>query len=136
MKNPLAMALFSRRPLTTAIAREQIMAMGDFRGGLMRPDKCSKYEPTRTPFDASDIGKPIEWLAATGGEFLYRKGQPIQVRGVMWNLSRPPTARFPTPPFSNYWTSEFDGKWAHQIGLKNLEDFVSEMFQVTRSDFG
>ena len=102
----------------------------------MRPDKCSEYEPIRRPFDASDISKPIEWLASTGGVFLYRKGKPIQVSGVMWNLSRSPTARFPTPPFSNYWTGEFDGKWANQVGLKNVEDFVFEMFQVTKSDFG
>ena len=117
MKTPLAMALFSRRPLTTAIAREQITALSDFRGGLMRPDKCSEYEPIRRPFDASDISKPIEWLASTGGVFLYRKGKPIQVSGVMWNLSRSPTARFPTPPFSNYWT----GRVAHSSSSENPE---------------
>ena len=54
----------------------------------------------------------------------------------MWNLTRPSTARFPSPLFNNYWTGEFDGKWANRIGIEKVEDFVSEMFRVTGSDFG
>jgi hypothetical protein len=53
----------------------------------------------------------------------------------MWNLTRPSTARFPSPLFTNYWTGEFDGKWASRIGIETIEDFVVEMFRVTRSDF-
>src|SRR5437016_12848525 len=101
MKNELAMRLFSRRTLTETVAREQIIALSDFGGGLMRPDKCSEFEPIRTPFDPADISEPIRWLSKIGGEFLYQKGRPSQVRGVMWNLTRPPTARFPSPLFNN-----------------------------------
>jgi hypothetical protein len=136
MKNELAMRLFSRRPLTEPAAREQIMALSDFREGLMRPDKCSEFEPIRTSFDPANITKPVRWLSKTGGEFLYQKGRPIYVQGVMWNLSRPPTARFPAGPFTNYWTGTFDGKWAVRVGIEKVEDFLSTMFRVTGSDFG
>ena len=37
--------------------------------------------------------------------------------------------------FSNYWTGRFDGKWAVHVGIEKVEDFVSEMFRVTGSDF-
>jgi hypothetical protein len=136
MKNELAMRLFSRRTLTESVAREQIMALSDFSGGLMRPDKCSEFEPIRTPFDPADISKPVRWLSKTGGEFLYQKGRPIQVRGVMWNLTRPTTARFPSPLFANYWTGQFDGNWAVRVGIEKVEDFLSTMFRATGSDFG
>jgi hypothetical protein len=136
MKNELAMRLFSRRTLIDSVASEQIIALSEFRGGLMRPDKCSEFEPIRTPFDATDISGPVRWLAKTGGEFLYRKGSPVQLTGEIWNLTRPSTARFPPPLFTNYWTGQFDGKWADRIGVELLEDFVSEMFRVTGSDFG
>src|SRR5215469_16620031 len=130
------MRLFSRRSLTESVAREQITALSYFRGGLTRPDKCSEFEPIRTPFDPSDISEPIRWLAKTGGEFFYRKGRPVHICGEMWNLTRPPTARFPSPLFTNYWTGQFDGKWANRIGIETVEDFVAEMFRVTGSDFG
>ena len=136
MKNELAMRLFSRRSITDSVAREQITALSDFADGLMRPDKCSQFEPIRTPFDPADIREPIRWLAKTQGEFLYRKGRPVHVSGVMWNLTHRPTARFPSPLFSNYWTGEFDGKWASQVGVEKVMEFLSEMFRVTGSDFG
>jgi|GEM_PF-1780356 len=136
MKNELAMRLFSRRCLTESVAREQITALSDFGGGLMRPDKCSEFEPIRTPFDPSDISKPIRWLAKPHGEFFYRKGRPAYVTGEMWNLRRSPDARFPAGPFTNYWTGDFDGKWAHRVGIEKIEDFIAEMFRVTGSDFG
>jgi hypothetical protein len=112
------------------------MALSDFGGGLMRPDKCSEFEPIRTPFDPADISKPIQWLAKPHGEFLYRKGRPVHVSGVMWNLIHPSTARFTSPLFSNYWTGEFDGKWAKRTGIEKVEGFLSQMFRVTGSDFG
>jgi hypothetical protein len=135
MKNELAMALFSRRSLAESVARDQITALSEFGGGLMRPDKCSEYEPIRTPFDLADIGGPIRWLAKPHGEFFYRKGRPAHVTGEMWNLTHSPTAGFPSPLFTNYWTGQFDGKWANQIGIETVEDFVAEMFRETRSDF-
>ncbi len=135
MKNELAMRLFSRRPLTESVARDQIIALRDFCGGLMRPDRCSEFEPIRTSFDPSDISEPVRWLSKTGGEFFYQKGRPIHASGAMWNLTRPATARFPSPLFTNYWTGEFDGKWVNQVGIEKIEDFVSEMFRVTGSDF-
>lgn len=135
MRNELAMRLFSRRPLTDALARHQITALSSFGGGLMRPDKCSEFEPIRTPFDPADISEPVQWLAKPHGEFLYKKGRPSYVSGVMWNLTHSPTARFPSPVFTNYWTGEFDGKWANRIGIEKVEDFLSEMFRVTGSDF-
>ena len=55
--------------------------------------------------------------------------------GEMWNRTLPPTSRFPSPLFSNYWTGRFDGKWATRVGIKKVEDFVSEMFRATDSDF-
>ena len=136
MKNELAMALFSRCSLTESVARKQIGALSDFGDGLMRPDKCSEDEPIRTPFDLVDISKPIQWLAKPHGRFFYRKGRPAFVTGEMWNLSRPPDARFPAGPFTNYWTGDFDGKWANRVGIEKIEGFVLEMFHVTGSDFG
>ncbi len=136
MKNELAMRLFSRRILTESVARQQITALSNFCGGLMRPDKCSEVEPISTPFDPTAISKAIQWLAKPHGEFFYRKGRPVQVSGAMWNLTQPQTARFPSPLFSNYWTGEFDRKWANRVGIDKVEDFVSEMFRVTASDFG
>jgi hypothetical protein len=136
MKNELAMALFSRRSLTDSVAREQINALSDFDSGLMRPDKCSEVEPIRTPFDPADIREPIRWLAQPHGEFFYRKGRPAHVTGEMWNLTRSSDARFPSPLFTNYWTGAFDGKWADRVGIEKVEDFLSEMFRVTGSDFG
>src|SRR5579864_826788 len=135
MKNELAMSLFSRRSLTESVAREQITALSDFGGGLMCPDKCSEHEPIRTPFDPVDISGPIQWLAKPHGRFFYRKGRPAHVTGEMWNLTHSPTARFPSPLFTNYWTGQFDGKWAHRVGIEKVEDFLAEVFRVTASDF-
>jgi len=135
MKNELDMTLSSRRSLTESVAREQITALCDFGDGMMCPDKASKYEPIREPFDYTDISIPIRWLAS-GKDFLYRKGKPVYVEGAMWNRTHPPGSRFPSPPFSNYWTGQFDGKWAARIGMEKVEAFVSEMFRVTGSDFG
>jgi hypothetical protein len=135
MKNELAMRLFSRRPLTESVARDQITALSEFGGGLMRPDKCSEFEPIRFPFDPADIGKPIQWLTKPHGEFLYKKGRPAHMSGVMWNLTHSPAARFPSPAFTNYWTGEFDGKWTNRVGIEKVEDFLFEMFRVTSSDF-
>src|SRR6266571_4107523 len=136
MKNALAMVLRSRRTLTDSLAREQITVLSDFGDGLMRPDKCSEFEPIRTPFDPADISKPIQWLAKPHGAFFYRKGRPTHVSGEMWNLTHSPTARFPSPLFTNKWTGRFDGKWANRVGIEKVEDFLSEMFRVTGSDFG
>jgi hypothetical protein len=136
MKNELAMILRSRRTLTDSLARKQITALSNFGDGLMRPDKCGEYEPIRTPFDPSDIGEPIQWLAKPHGEFFYRKGRPTQVAGEMWNLTHSPSARFSSPLFTNKWTGRFDGKWANRVGIERVEDFVLEMFRVTGSDFG
>jgi hypothetical protein len=135
MKNELAITLFSRRSLTESVAREQITALSNFGNGLMCPDKCSEYEPIRTPFDPADITEPIRWLVKPHGAFFYRKGRPAHVTGEMWNLTHSPTARFPSPLFTNYWTGQFDGKWANRVGIEKVEDFVFEMFRVTGSDF-
>jgi hypothetical protein len=136
MKNELEMTLSSRRILTEPVAREQITALSEFGDGLMRPDKCGKVEPIRIPFDPADISEPIRWLSETHGNFFYRKGRPAHVCGEMWNRTNSPTARFPSPLFSNYWTGRFDGKWAVRVGIEKVEGFVSEMFRVTGSDFG
>jgi hypothetical protein len=136
MKNELAMVLRSRRTLTQSVAREQITALSEFGDGLMRPDKCSEFEPIRTPFDPADISKPIQWLAKPHGEFFYRKGRPVYASGEMWNLTHSPTARFPSPLFTSKWTGSFDGKWVGRIGVEKVEAFVVEMFRVTGSDFG
>lgn len=130
------MRLFSRRTLAESVAREQIAALSNFASGLMRPDKWGEFEPIRTPFDPSDISECVRRLAKTGGGFFYRKGRPVYASGGMWNLTRPPTARFPAGPFTNYWTGQFDGKWANRVGIEKVEDFLSEMFRVTASDFG
>jgi hypothetical protein len=135
MKNELEMTISSRRILTELVARDQITALCDFGGGLMRPDKCGEFEPIRIAFDPADISEPTRWLAEPQGNFFYRKGRPAHVAGEMWNRTLPPTSRFPSPLFSNYWTGRFDGKWATRVGIKKVEDFVSEMFRATDSDF-
>ena len=68
------MALFSRRFLTESVAREQITALSEFAGGLMRPDKCNEVESIRPLFDPSDISAPIRWLAQPHGEFFISRG--------------------------------------------------------------
>jgi hypothetical protein len=135
MKNELEMTFSSRRSLTESVARKQITALSNFGGGLMRPDKCNNVEPIRTPFDSADINEPIRWLAKPQGTFFYRKGSPIYLSGEMWNRTLPPTSHFASPLFSNYWTGRFDGKWAVKVGIEKVEDFVSEMFRATGSDF-
>jgi hypothetical protein len=135
MKNELEITLSSRRPLTESFAKEQITALSQFGGGLMRPDKVSEFEPIRTPFNPADLSGPVQWLAKPQGEFFYRKGSPIHLSGEMWNRTLPPTSRFPSPLFSNYWTGRFDGKWVERIGIQKVEDFLSEMFRITGSDF-
>lgn len=130
------MRLFSRRSLTESAAREQITALSNFAAGLMRPDKCSEFEPIRTPFDPNDLSVPIRWLTKPHGDFFYRKGRPVHLCGEMWNLTHSPTARFPSPVFTNYWTAQFDGNWAHRVGIEKVAGFVAEMFRVTGSDFG
>lgn len=102
----------------------------------MRPDKCGEFEPIRTPFDAADISDPVRLLSEAQGDFFYKKGRPVYVAGEIWNRTLPRTSRFPSPLFSNYWTGRFDGKWAVRVGIEKVEDFVSQMFQVTGSDFG
>ena len=135
MKDELAFRLFSRRPLTPPTVRDQIIALSNFGDGLFLPDKCSSFEPIRTPFEPTDIREPISWLSKPGGIFMYRKGRPAHFAGEIWNLSRSPDARFPAGPFTNYWTGDFDGKWANRVGIERVENFVSEMFCVTGSDF-
>ncbi|MGA2595537.1 MAG: hypothetical protein ABSH09_00865 [Bryobacteraceae bacterium] len=135
MKNELEMTLSSRRPLTESVAREQITALSEFADGLMRPDKARGFEPIKTPFDPADLSGPVQWLAKPHGAFLYRNGRPIHLSGEMWNRTLSPTSRFASPLFSNYWTGRFGGKWAVHVGIENVEDFVSQMFRVTGSDF-
>lgn len=135
MKNELEMTLSSRRPLTESFAREQITALSEFGGGLMRPDKASEFEPIKAPFDPADLSGPVQWLAKPHGEFLYRKGSPIHLSGEMWNRTLPPSSSFPSPLFSNYWTGRCNGEWAERIGMQNVENFLSEMFRITGSDF-
>ena len=135
MKNELEMTLSSRRSLTESVAVEQITALSEFAYGLMRPDKASEFEPIKTPFDPADLRSPVQWLAKPQGEFLYRQGRPIHLSGEMWNRSLPPTSPFASPLFSNYWTGRFDGQWAIHVGIEKVEEFVSEMFRVTGSDF-
>lgn len=135
MTNTLEMTLFSRRLLTDVLAKEQIAAISDFGGGLMRPDKWSVVEPIRTPFNPSDLSAAIRGLVKPQGAFLYQKGGPVYLSGEIWNLTRPTTARFPGPLFINYWTGRFDCKWAERVGIERVRDFVSEMFRITGSDF-
>jgi hypothetical protein len=136
MKNALEMTLSSRRRLTESAAKKQLETLFEFEGGLMRPDKCSRFEPIRTQFDASHLDKYVQGLAEPHGGFLYQKGKPVYMRGQMWNRSNSPDALFPSTLFSNYWTGQFDGNWARQVGMRTLEQFVFEMFDVTGSDFG
>src|SRR5262249_4713574 len=108
MKNELTMALFSRRALTESVAREQITALSNFGGGILRPDKCSDAEPIRKAFDLAEINEPARWLARPQGVFFYNKGSPVHSSGEIWNLARSSDARFPAGPFTNYWTARFD----------------------------
>jgi len=136
MKKELEMNLHSRRSLTESVAKKQITELINFADGLMRPDKCGEFEPIRTPFDPADISKPVQWLVKPHGTFFYRKGHPTHASGEMWNYMHSPTARFPSPLFTNYWTGHFDGYWAKRVGIEKIEGFVLEMFHVTGSDFG
>ena len=135
MKNELEMTLSSRRPFTESVAREQITALSEFAGGLMCPDKASETEPIKAPFDPADLSGPVQWLSKPLGQFLYRQGNPIQLGGEMWNRTLPAVSRFASPPFSNYWTGRFDGRWAIRVGIEMVLGFLSEMFRVTGSDF-
>jgi hypothetical protein len=136
MKNELAMSLISRRPLTEELARDQITALNDFDGGLLRPDKWSEFEPIKTPFNIGEMIEPVKTLAKPHGSFSYRKGRPTVVTGTMWNLTHSPDARFPSPVFTNYWSGEIDGNWAAKGRLERVEAFVADMFHLTGADFG
>lgn len=136
MKATLVMALFSRRVLTAPVARRQIDALSKFAEGLMCPDEWNVVDPIKIPFDRGDISAPVSLLAQPNGRLFYRKGKPIYMGGQIWNLTHPPEARFPGRLFANYWTGQFDGKWALKVGIEKIEDFVVEMFRVSGSDFG
>jgi hypothetical protein len=136
MKNQLNMVIFSRRPLCTGqSAAEQIRAFSEFRGGLMCPDKWGEFEPLKKAFDPANIDEPTKALSRFQGLFLYRAGKPLHIEGAMWNLTLPPTSRFPSPLFANYWTGWFDGRWAERIGFETLEQFACKMFAVMSADF-
>jgi hypothetical protein len=135
MRNWLSMTLFSRRILTDAVARNQIAVLSEFENGLMCPDKWNDVEPIRTPFDPADLSDPLKKLTVPHGEFFYKKGRPAYLSGEIWNLTHPPTARFPGRLFSNYWTGRFEGKWSDRVGVDKVEGFVSEIFRASGSDF-
>jgi hypothetical protein len=136
MKNSLEFVLFSRHSLTESIARRQIAILVNFDGGIVCPDKWGTFEPLKTPFDAGDMSIPVKKLAEPHGDFLYRKGKPIQVQGEIWNRTHPPTARFPSPLFTNYWTGRFDGNWVDRVGLQRVQECVHQMFRASGADFG
>ena len=102
----------------------------------MCPDKWGTFEPLKKPFDAEDIEIPVRGLAKPHGEFSYRKGKPVQLSGEIYNRTHPPTARFPSPLFTNYWVGRFEGKWVDQVGIRKVQECVCEMFRVSDADFG
>lgn len=136
MTDRLVFALFSRHSLNETLARRQIAALVTFDGGIICPDKWGKFEPIRTLFDAGDYSVPVQSLAKPQGEFLYRRGKPIQISGEIWNLTHPPTARFPSPLFTNYWTGRFEAKWVEKVGVQKVQKCVRELFRTSGSDFG
>lgn len=136
MTNKLVFALFSRKPLMESVARRQIAALVSFRGGIVCPDKWGEFEPLKAPFDVKDFSIPVRCLAKPHGEFLYRKGKPVQLSGEIWNRTHPPTARFPSPLFTNYWTGRFEVKWVATVGIQTVQDCLYELFRTSCSDFG
>jgi hypothetical protein len=136
MKNSLEFVLFSRHSLTESMARRQIDTLVNFDGGIVCPDKWGNFEPLKTPFDAGDMSIPVKRLAEPQGQFFYRKGKPIQVQGEIWNRTLPPTSRFPSPLFANYWTGRFKGKWVDRVGLQRVQECVHQMFRASGADFG
>jgi hypothetical protein len=136
MKDRLVFALFSRHPLTETLTRLQIAALVNFDGGIACPDKWGEFEPLKRPFEAEDFSVPVGCLAKPGGTFFYRKGKPIQMSGEVWNLTHPPTARFPSPIFTNYWTGRFEARWVEKVGVPKVQECVRELFRTSGSDFG
>src|SRR5580700_8191360 len=136
MKDRLVFALFSQHPLTETLTRLQIAALVNFDGGIACPDKWGEFEPLKRPFEAEDFSVPVGCLAKPGGRFFYRKGKPIQTSGEIWNLTHPPTARFPSPLFTNYWTGRFEGRWVEKVGVQKVQECVRELFRTSGSDFG
>jgi hypothetical protein len=136
MKDRLVFALFSRNSLTESLARRQIAALANFDGGIACPDKWGEFEPLKRPFQADDISIPVQCLAKPHGDFFYRKGKPIRLSGEIWNLTHPPTARFPSPLFTNYWTGRFEARWVEKVGIQKVQDCVCELFRVSGSEFG
>lgn len=122
--------------MTESMARRQIDTLVNFDGGIVCPDKWGTFEPLKTPFDAGDMSIPFKKLSEPQGNFFYRKGRPIQVQGEIWNRTLPPTSRFPSPLFANYWTGRFEGKWADRVGLQRVQKCVQQMFQASGADFG
>jgi hypothetical protein len=136
MKNPISMAMFSRRALTRETAGEQLDFLSSFEGGLLCPDTCSQYEPIRTSFDPGNIVDPVSWLAKPHGSFFYKKGKPAVLRGEVWNLMHSIDAKAPSPLFCSRWTARFSGSWVQKIGEERLATFVGQLLHVTGSDFG
>jgi hypothetical protein len=134
--NELKVCLFSRRVLARDVAHEQLTFLSEFEGGLLRPDKWDIYEPIKRAFDNGQIALAADELSKPHGTFLFKKGRPRVMEGSAWNLTHPPTARFPGPLFSTRWFTSFSGRWATRIALQTLERFATEMLVLTQADFG
>ena len=109
MKHELAMRLFSRRPLIGQVANDQISALSNFGSSLMRPDKWGRFEPIKTPFDPLNIESAVRGLSSPAGTFMYRKGRPTHLTGVIWNLSHP-----------ELWDRDESGNPIQLLCVKNL----------------
>jgi hypothetical protein len=136
MKNELEMVLLSRKSLTDSVARQQITALSDFGDDLLQPDKCSEVDPIRTPLIQRTLASQLSGWSRRAASSFTRAVALVHASGQMWNLGRGPDFRFRQPLFTNYWTAQFDGRWASKVGIDKIEEFVLEMFRLTGSDFG
>ncbi len=136
MLDELTLCLFSRRVLARDVAQEQLTLLSEFEGGLVRPDKWDLYEPVKRTFDGGQIALAADELSKRHGTFLFRKGRPRAIDGSAWNLTQPPSARFPAPLFSTRWFISFSGRWATRIGVDTIERFATEMFTLAQAEFG
>lgn len=129
MKNELEMAISSRRILTELVARDQITALIDFGGGLMRPDRCGEFEPIRTAFDPADISEPTRWLAEAQGRFLYRKGRPAHVAGEMWNRTLHQLPAFHRRCSATTGRADSTANGRSELGSKRLKILCRKCFE-------
>jgi hypothetical protein len=149
MTTTVKLEVFSRQPLDHDNAREQISALSQFEGGLLRPTRCDASEPLRELFDPEDISGPVRWLSQPGGAFFFKRTKTPKLNGYVANRKRPKiwttddagasvtaTSKYAEPIFATQWVAWLDGKLLKQNGPEVVTKFLVTLFNAAKGDYG